>query len=255
MEKKPLILVTNDDGFTAPGIKALIEVVGEFAELLIIAPDKPQSGMGHAITVNAPLRMYETDYFGKHRAYYSSGTPVDCVKLGMYVLGDRRPDLIVSGVNHGSNVSTNVLYSGTMSAAVEGALEGLPSIGFSLCDHDWAADFEPAKVYIKKIVENTLKNGLEKGVCLNVNIPKLPLDAIKGVRVCRQARAYWDDTFDERIDPLKKKYYWLTGSFHNHDKGREADMVALDEGFITIVPTQYDMTAHHAIGDLNEWDL
>jgi 5'-nucleotidase len=255
MEKKPLILVTNDDGFTAPGIKALIDVVGEIAELLIIAPDKPQSGMGHAITVNAPLRMSETDYFGKHKAYYSDGTPVDCVKLGMYTLGERKPDLIVSGINHGSNVSTNVLYSGTMSAAVEGALEGVPSIGFSLCDYDWAADFEPAKVYIKRIVESTLKNGLEKGVCLNVNIPKLSLEEIKGIRICRQARAYWDDTFDERIDPLKKKYFWLTGSFHNHDKGNEADMVALDAGYITIVPTQYDMTAHHAIGDLNEWDI
>lgn len=255
MGKKPLILVTNDDGFTAPGIKALIEVVEELAELLIVAPDKPQSGMGHAITVNAPLRMTETDYFGKHKAYYSSGTPVDCVKLGMYELGRRRPDLIVSGVNHGSNVSTNVLYSGTMSAAVEGALEGIPSIGFSLCDYDWAADFKPAQEYIKKIVGITLKNGLEKGVCLNVNIPKLDLKELKGIRVCRQARAYWDDTFDERIDPLKKKYYWLTGSFHNHDKGREADMVALEEGYVTIVPTQYDMTAHHVIGELNEWDF
>lgn len=255
MEKKPLILVTNDDGFTAPGIKNLIDVVGELAELLIVAPDKPQSGMGHAITVNAPLRMSETDYFGEHRAFYSSGTPVDCVKLGMYILGERKPDLIVSGINHGSNVSTNVLYSGTMSAAVEGALEGIPSIGFSLCDHDWAADFTPCIPHIKKIVENTLKNGLERGVCLNVNIPKLSLEEIKGVRICRQARAYWDDTFDERIDPLKKKYFWLTGSFHNHDKGNEADMVALDDGYITIVPTQYDMTAHHAIGDLSEWDL
>lgn len=255
MDKKPLILVTNDDGFTAPGIKALVEVVGDKAELLIVAPDKPQSGMGHAITVNAPLRMFETDYFGDHKAYYCSGTPVDCVKLGMYILGDRKPDLIVSGVNHGSNVSTNVLYSGTMSAAVEGALEGIPSIGFSLCDYDWAADFEPAKHFMEKIVEKALTEGMEKGICLNVNIPKLKLADIKGVRVCRQARAYWDDSFDERIDPLKKKYFWLTGSFHNHDKGYEADMTALEEGFVTIVPTQYDMTAHHAIGKLNEWGL
>lgn len=255
MAKKPLILVTNDDGFTAPGIKTLVEVVGEMAELLIVAPDKPQSGMGHAITVNAPLRMVHTDYFGKHEAYYCSGTPVDCVKLGMYHLGDRRPDLIVSGVNHGSNVSTNVLYSGTMSAAVEGALEGIPSIGFSLCDHDWEADFQPTKLYIHKIVTKALTEGIEKGVCLNVNIPKLAKSKIKGVRICRQARAYWDDTFDERMDPLKKKYYWLTGSFHNHDKGNEADMVALEEGYVTIVPTQYDMTAHHLIGTLNEWEL
>jgi 5'-nucleotidase len=255
MSKKPLILVTNDDGFTAPGIRALVEVVGEMAELLIIAPDQPQSGMGHAITVNSPLRMTETEYFGRHKAFYCSGTPVDCIKLGMYHLGDRKPDLIVSGVNHGSNVSTNVLYSGTMSAAVEGALEGLPSIGFSLCDHDWSADFEPSKVYIKKIVTKALEDGMESGICLNVNIPKLPAEDIKGVRICRQARAYWDDTFDERIDPLNKKYYWLTGSFHNHDNGSEADMVNLDAGFVTVVPIQYDMTAHHAIVKLNEWGL
>ena len=254
---KTLILVTNDDGFTAPGIKKLISVVAQFADLLIIAPDKPQSGMGHAITVNAPLRMTATDYFGDHEAYYCSGTPVDCIKLGMYVSKkmDRKPDLIVSGINHGSNVSTNVLYSGTMSAAVEGAIEGIPSIGFSLCDYDWDADFEPSLHYIKIIVENALKQGLEKGVCLNVNIPKLPKEDIKGIKICRQARAYWDDTFDERIDPLNKPYYWLTGSFVNHDNGDESDMRTLNEGYVTIVPTQFDMTAHHIIGKLNEWNL
>ncbi len=255
MSKRPLILVTNDDGFTAPGIRALVEVVGEMADLLIIAPDQPQSGMGHAITVNSPLRSTPTDYFGKHKAFYCSGTPVDCIKLGMFELKDRRPDLIVSGINHGSNVSTNVLYSGTMSAAVEGALEGIPSIGFSLVDHDWDADFSPSKIYVKKIVDKVLEEGLEKGICLNVNIPKLPAEEIKGVRVCRQAKAYWDDTFDERIDPLNKKYYWLAGSFHNYDKGSEADMVNLDNGFVTIVPTQYDMTAYHAMNQLNEWKL
>jgi 5'-nucleotidase len=255
MSKKPLILVTNDDGFTAPGIRALVEVVGEMADLLIIAPDQPQSGMGHAITVNAPLRLTSTDYFGKHKAFYCSGTPVDCIKLGMYESQKRKPDLIVSGINHGSNVSTNVLYSGTMSAAVEGALEGIPSVGFSLCDHEWDADFTPCKKYVKKIVSKILDEGLEKGVCLNVNIPKLLAKDIKGVRVCRQAKAYWDDTFDERIDPLNKKYYWLAGSFHNYDKGREADMVNLDDGYVTIVPTQYDMTAYHAINQLNEWKL
>lgn len=255
MSKRPLILVTNDDGFTAPGIQTLVDVVGDIADLLIIAPDKPQSGMGHAITVNAPLRMTPTDYFGKHKAFYCSGTPVDCIKLGMYESGKRKPDLIVSGINHGSNVSTNVLYSGTMSAAVEGALEGIPSIGFSLCDHDWSANFQACKKYVKKIVNKVLEEGLEKGVCLNVNIPDLPASEIKGIKVCRQARAYWDDTFDERMDPLKKKYYWLTGSFHNHDNGSEADMVNLDNGYVTIVPTQFDMTAHHAIGQLNEWNL
>ncbi len=253
--KKPLILVTNDDGFTAPGIKALIDVVGEIGELLIVAPDKPQSGMGHAITVNAPLRSTDIDYFGKHKAYYCSGTPVDCVKLGMYLLKDRTPDLIVSGVNHGSNVSTNVLYSGTMSAAVEGALEGVPSIGFSLCDYDWNADFTVAQHYIKSIVKKAIENPMGEGVCLNVNIPKLPLNEIKGVEVCRQARAFWDDTFDEREDPLGKKYYWLTGSFENHEEGDDADMTVLDKGFVTIVPIQFDMTAHKSIQTIKNWKL
>lgn len=253
--KKPLILITNDDGFTAPGMKALIDVVGEVAELFIVAPDKPQSGMGHAITVNAPLRSTETDYFGVHKGYYCSGTPVDCVKLGMYLLKGRTPDLIVSGVNHGSNVSTNVLYSGTMSAAVEGALEGIPSIGFSLCDFAWDADFGPTQHYIREIVKKALEDPMEKGICLNVNIPKQPLEGIKGIKVCRQARAYWDDTFDERLDPLGKKYFWLTGSFHNHDKEEGADMLALEDNYVTIVPIQYDMTAHKAIDAIKDWKL
>lgn len=255
MTKRPLILVTNDDGFTAPGIKNLVEVAEKFGELLIVAPDKPQSGMGHAITVNAPLRAFKTDYFGQHKTYICSGTPVDCIKIGMYKLKGRKPDLIVSGINHGSNVSTNVLYSGTMSAAVEGAIEGVPSIGFSLCDYDWNADFNPAKHYIERIIAKAIENGMEKGICLNVNIPKLSVDEIKGVKICRQAKAYWDDTFDERIDPLNKKYYWLTGSFVNHDRGNEADMTMLEEGYVTIVPTHYDMTAHRAIASLNEWEL
>lgn len=254
-KQKPLIVVTNDDGFTAPGIRALIDTVETMGKLLIIAPDKPQSGAGHAITVNDPLRMFKTDYFGGHEAYYCSGTPVDCVKLAMYHLGGIKPDLIVSGINHGSNVSTNVLYSGTMSAAVEGALENIPSIGFSLCDYDVAADFEPSKEVVETVVKKVLTEGMDDRICLNVNIPKLPSDKIKGIKICRQARAYWDDTFDERADPYNKKYYWLQGSFHNHDKGDGADITALDEGYVTIVPTQYDMTAHHVIGKLNEWNL
>lgn len=250
--EKPLILITNDDGFTASGIKALIEAAQDFGELLIIAPDKPQSGMGHAITVNFPLRVTETDYFGKHRGFHCSGTPVDCVKMGIYQL-KKNPDLIISGINHGSNVSTNVLYSGTMSAAVEGALEGIPSIGFSLLDYAEDADFTASKHFAKIIIKNALEKGMEKGICLNVNIPKLPKKEIKGFKVGRQARAFWDDTFDERTDPLGKQYYWLTGDFHDHDHGSDTDMSALDEGYISIVPTQFDMTAHHAITHINEW--
>jgi len=253
--KRPLILVTNDDGFTAKGIKSLIDAVSEFGDLMIVAPDKPQSGMGHAITVNEPLRITKSDYFGSHELYICSGTPVDCIKMGIYKSKGRMPDLIVSGINHGSNVSTNVLYSGTMSAAVEGALEGIPSIGFSLLDYDMDADFEPSMHFVKKIVKEALDKKMEKGICLNVNVPKLPLSEIKGVKVCRQARAFWDDTFDERTDPLGKKYYWLTGEFHDHDNGTDTDMSALDNNYVSIVPTQFDMTAHHAISHLNQWEL
>ena len=253
--ERPLILVTNDDGFTAKGIKSLINAVSEFGDLLIVAPDKPQSGMGHAITVNEPLRVSLSDYFKGHRTYICSGTPVDCIKMGVYKSKGKLPDLIVSGINHGSNASTNVLYSGTMSAAVEGALEGVPSIGFSLLDYDVDADFEPSMHFVKKIVKEALENKMEKGICLNVNIPKLPLSKIKGVKICRQARAFWDDTFDERTDPLGKKYYWLTGEFHDHDKAEDTDMSALENNYVSIVPTQFDMTAHHAINHLNEWKL
>ncbi len=253
--EKPIILITNDDGFTAKGMQALIDTVKVFGELLIVAPDKPQSGMGHAITVNEPLRFQKTSYFKDHKGYYCSGTPVDCVKIGMYELGTRKPDLILSGINHGSNVSTNVLYSGTMSAAVEGALEGIPSIGFSLTDYDSNADFTASKKIVKSIVSSALKQGIKEGICLNVNIPNVSLDQINGIKVCRQGRAFWDDTFDERTDPLGKKYYWLTGSFEDHEKSEDTDVHFLNKNFVTIVPTQFDMTAHKAIKSINKWNF
>ncbi len=246
-QKKPLILITNDDGFTAKGIQSLVEAVAEFGELMIVAPDSPQSGMGHAITINNPLRIQRIHYFGEHTAYNCSGTPVDCVKIGIYKLGDRKPDLILSGINHGSNVSTNVLYSGTMSAAIEGALCGVPSIGFSLLDYSVEADFTAAQHFVKEIVQKAIEQPMQEGICLNVNIPKLPLSEIKGIKVSKQARAFWDDTFDEREDPLKKKYYWLAGEFHNYDKGTDTDMWALENGYVSIVPTRYDLTAYKAL--------
>lgn len=249
---KPLILITNDDGFTAPGIMALVEAASEFGELMIVAPDSPQSGMGHAITINNPLRINSTHYFEGHEAYNCSGTPVDCVKIGIYKLGkeNRKPDLVLSGINHGSNVSTNVLYSGTMSAAIEGAMSGIPSIGFSLLDYDLEADFTAAKYFVKKIVKEALTHPLKEGTCLNVNIPKLPLTEIKGIKVAKQAKAFWDDTFDERADPLKKNYYWLAGEFHNHDKGEDTDMWALENNYVSVVPTQYDLTAYNILKEI-----
>lgn len=252
--EKPLIFVTNDDGFTAPGIAALIAVVKDFGELFIVAPDKPQSGMGHAITVNQPLRVAPLSFFGEHRAFSCSGTPVDCVKIGMFKLEGKKPDLIVSGINHGSNCSTNVLYSGTMSAAVEGAIEGVPSIGFSLTDHSIEADFEASKHYVREIVRRSLETPIDKGVCLNVNIPKLPLELIKGLKICKQAKAFWDDTFDVRIDPLGKEYYWLTGEFENSDDSENADIQALENGYVSIVPTKFDMTSYETLEKLKAWE-
>ncbi|HRE74708.1 MAG TPA: 5'/3'-nucleotidase SurE [Flavobacteriales bacterium] len=250
-KKKPVILVTNDDGITAPGIRALVEAVKGFGTILIVSPDSPQSGMGHAITVNEPLRLYPSKEYGKLESYACSGTPVDCVKLGIYEILKYSPDLIVSGINHGSNVSTNVLYSGTMSAAVEGALEGIPSIGFSLTDYSMTADFSAAQKVVKSIVKEVLEKGMPEGICFNVNIPKLPYSKIKGVKVCRQAHAFWEDKFDNRKDPLGKPYYWLTGEFKSYDGGKDTDLWALENNYVSLVPVQYDMTAHQVLGKLN----
>ncbi|MDX6190866.1 5'/3'-nucleotidase SurE [Flavobacterium sp. FlaQc-52] len=254
--EKPLILVTNDDGILAPGIRALISVMETIGDVLVVAPDKPQSAMGHAITINNTLYL---DKISKENAktieYSCSGTPVDCVKLAVNEILKRKPDLCVSGINHGSNSSINVIYSGTMSAAVEAGIEGIPAIGFSLLDYDWNADFEPIKSFIKKITLETLANKLPEGVVLNVNFPKLKENEIKGIKVCRQAKALWVEKFDKRQTPFGKDYYWLSGKFVNEDKGEDTDEWALENGYISIVPVQFDLTAHHSIQQLNTWDL
>jgi 5'-nucleotidase len=254
--KKPLILVTNDDGILAPGIRALIEVMKEIGEVLVVAPDSPQSAMGHAITINSTLHLSKISSAEAIVAEYScSGTPVDCVKMGVNEILKQKPDLCVSGINHGSNSSINVIYSGTMSAAVEAGIEGIPAIGFSLCDYEWNANFEPAKEFVKKIALQVLQNGLPDGVVLNVNFPKLEQENLKGIKICRQAKAMWEEKFDKRTTPMGKDYYWLTGEFINQDKGEDTDEWALKNGYISIVPVQFDMTAHHAIQKLNTWNL
>lgn len=254
--KKPLILVTNDDGITAPGIRALIEVAKSLGDVVVVAPEGPQSGMGHAITINSTLRCDQIHVDdGEQTEYSCSGTPVDCVKIAVYNILDRKPDLCLSGINHGSNSSINVIYSGTMSAAVEGALEGIPSIGFSLLDYDWDANFDTAMHYVKKITKQAIQNGIPEGVCLNVNIPKASLEEIKGVKICRQANANWEEELDERTDPRGRKYYWLTGVFKNYDKGEDTDEWALANNYVSVVPVKYDLTAHHAIQKLNSWDI
>ena len=252
---RPLILITNDDGYNAKGITSLVNAVKDFGEILIVAPDKPQSGMGHAITVNEPIRCYETIQFKNIKAYCCTGTPVDCIKMGMYLLKDRKPDYILSGINHGSNVSTNVLYSGTMSAAIEGALEGIPSIGFSLTSYDPDANFNPSINYIKVIFKALIENNMKKGTCLNVNIPAVDENKIKGIKVCKQGRAFWDDTFDQRADPFGNKYYWLTGSFGSKEKDENSDIYYLENNYITVVPTQFDMTCYDSVVEINKWKL
>ncbi len=251
---KPLILVTNDDGISAPGIRALVEVMQTLGDVVVVAPDKPQSGMGHAITINSTLRIEKVNIYGAKLEYSCSGTPVDCVKIAVNKILKRKPDLCVSGINHGSNMSINVIYSGTMSAAVEGAIEGIPSIGFSLCDYSIDADFTTSKKIVKSIAQGVLKNKMPKDVCLNVNIPKLKFDQIKGIKVCRQARANWIEELDERMDPSGKPYFWLTGKFENFDKGKkDTDVWALDNNYVSVVPTQFDMTAHNTIKQISKW--
>ncbi len=254
MNKRPLILVTNDDGITAPGIRTLIAVMNEIGDVVVVAPDGPQSGMGHAVTINETLYCNEINVDeGPQKEYKSSGTPADCVKLAVSEILDRKPDLCVSGINHGSNSSINVIYSGTMSAAVEAGVEGIPAIGFSLLDYSWNANFNPLKPFIKQVAQNVLENGLPDGVVLNVNFPKN--ETFKGIKVCRQARANWVEEFDKRINPQGRVYYWLTGKFVNMDKGEDTDEWALANNYISVVPVQFDLTAHHFIQKLNSWNL
>ena len=257
-KKKPKILVTNDDGINAPGLRALVEAMADIGEVLVVAPDSPQSGMGHAITIAEPLRLEQVDQFQDEaiEAYQCSGTPVDCVKLAKDKVLHKNPDLCVSGINHGSNSSINVIYSGTMSAAVEASIEDIDAIGFSLLDFRFDANFEPAKKYAKLIAKNYLNQKLPKGTLLNVNIPAIPAEDIKGMRVCRQANAKWEEEYDHRKDPRGKDYFWLSGKFRNYDKGEDTDEWALKNGYVSIVPVQYDMTAHHSIAFINNhWNV
>lgn len=249
--KKPLILVTNDDGITAPGIKALVEVAQELGEVVVVAPDSPQSGMGHAITVADPIRLHPSRAFSTVESYECSGTPVDCVKLAKNVLlKNREIDLCVSGINHGSNASINIIYSGTLSAAMEASLEHIPSIGFSLLDYSYTADFEPGKPFIRQLMAYVLEHGMQDGNLLNVNIPDLPAGEIKGLKICRQANARWVEEFHEAVDPRGQKYYWLTGRFVNEDPGTDTDIWALENGYISVVPSMHDLTNYEALRSL-----
>lgn len=241
-KQKPVILITNDDGVTAPGILNLVEAVKDLGKIVVVAPDKPQSGMGHAITIGQPLRLHKIKIMDDVEIWSCTGTPVDCVKLAVDKVLHRKPDLCLSGINHGANHSINVIYSGTMSAAVEAAIESIPSAGFSLLDFSIEADFTGARKYARMVVEKMLKTKLDKHTVLNVNIPSIPVELIKGLKICRQAYAKYEEDFIERKDPHGRHYYWLTGEFVNFDKGKDTDVWALANNFVSVVPVQFDLT-------------
>jgi 5'-nucleotidase len=252
MKDKPLILLTNDDGIFAPGIQALVEVARKFGEVVVVAPDSPQSGQGHAVTIKDPIRIHQVEVFPGIESWECSGTPVDCVKLATNViLKGRKIDLCLSGINHGSNASINIIYSGTMSAAMEASLEGIMSIGFSLLDYSFNADFEAAGRIAETIIGDVLdrRNG-QQSYLLNVNIPKIRYEEIRGIRVCRQARANWVEEFMEARDPRNQPYYWLTGKFVNYDEGEDTDLWALENNYVSVVPSHHDLTHYSAIEHL-----
>ena len=253
--EKPLALITNDDSIDSHFLHVLVEEASKFFEIIVCAPDEEKSWIGHAISRHQKLCPIEKNDAFPCTAYSLNGTPADCVKLAVNELLERKPDLCVSGVNHGSNSSINVIYSGTMSAALEAGIEGIPAIGFSLMDFRWNADFHPLKKFIKQITLEALLKGIPRDIVLNVNFPKLKEKEIKGIKICRQAKANWVEEFDKRTNPMGKEYYWLTGTFVNEDKGEDTDEWALEQGYVSIVPTQFDLTAHHSIQQLNTWNL
>ena len=253
--KKPHILVTNDDGYTAPGILKLVAIMQELGDVTVVAPEEPMSGAGHAITVRNPLRLKKRSKENGLEVWSCRGTPVDCVKLGEQIVLRKKPDLLVSGINHGSNAAVNIVYSGTMGAVLESTISGIPSIGFSLCDYRHDADFSQVDKYIRKICMEVLEKGLPERTCLNVNIPAVNGADIKGIKVCSQANARWVEEYDERKDPANRDYYWLTGKFELLDERKETDEAALRDNYVSVVPVHYDLTAHHAMEHLHKFDL
>ena len=255
-KQKPLIFISNDDGIYAEGIKNLVEVATDFGQVVVVAPDGQRSGQSHAITVHDPLYFEKTNIFeGKVDAYICSGTPADCVKIGLQKIISRRPDLCLSGINHGTNASIGVLYSGTIAVALEAATKNIPAIALSVDDHDLKADFSQAMPTIKKIIQTTLQNGLPQQTALNVNFPKASEESYKGVKICHQARGIWQEAFDSRSTPWGKKYHWLHGDFQGIDDRCENDMEVMKENYVAVVPLKIDMTDYNAMNQLKKWNL
>lgn len=250
----PTILVVNDDGIFAPGLRALIDAVRDLGRIVVVAPDSPMSGVGHSITVRNPLRLHKIAEEENFSEFSCNGTPVDCVKLGEQIVLKSKPDLMVCGVNHGSNAGINIVYSGTMAAVIESAIGGVPSVGFSLLDYSFKADFSGTGEHIVKICKKVLKEGLPDGICLNVNIPAVNGGEIRGIKSCRQARSRWVEEFDIRKDPQQREYYWLTGVFEKMEEDEGTDEWALENNYISVVPVHFDFTAHHFLKKNIDWE-
>lgn len=251
--KTPLILITNDDGADAKGIEVLTRLMCEIGDVVVMAPDGARSAQSNALTVTQPIRFKKIEETVGLVRYSCTGTPTDCVKLALNEIVDRKPDLLVSGINHGSNAAINVIYSGTMGAVLEGCENGILSIGFSLCNHSLDADFTIFESYITQITKLALQNGLPHGTCLNVNAP---MGAIAGIRVSRQCDGKWTKEFAKRTDPQGRAYFWLTGHFENHEPhAAETDEWALSQGYVSVVPTKIDMTAYQAMDEIRGWEF
>jgi len=258
MEQKPLILVTNDDGIEARGFNELIALAREFGEVVAISSQTPMSGMSHAITIKVPLRVKLVEQERDFSKYLTNGTPVDGVKLAFNSLMGRRPDLLLSGINHGSNSSSSILYSGTMAAAMEGAINHVPSIGVSLLSFDPEADFSTSTGVAREVIRKVLEEGIPDGICLNVNVPDVGPGQLRGIMLCNQANGYWKEEFEKRVDPNGAEYFWLTGFFHNRepeDGGRGTDEWALKEHYASVVPVNTDMTAYHVLKQMKSWEM
>ena len=253
-KKKLNILVSNDDGIDAPGIFALVLELKKIGDVIVVAPDKQQSAVGHAITMNFPLRAREFRKNGVFFGYAVEGTPADCVKLAVRALLKKTPDLIVSGVNHGANTAISIIYSGTVSAATEGTILGIPSMAVSLTTYG-PPDFRYAAKFARKLAQLVMKKGMPEGTLLNVNVPALPEQEIKGVVVTRQGRAVWNDTFDVRRDPANKEYYWLTGALEDSDEGLEFDQSAILKNYVSVTPIHYDLTDYNSLEAMGLWGI
>ena len=255
-DTRPFILISNDDGVYAKGLAELVKVARRFGRVMVVAPERGESGMSHAITIKNPLRITKVKEEKDLQIYSLNGTPTDSIKIALNQLVDRVPDLILSGINHGSNASISVIYSGTLGAAREGCLNGIPSIGFSLLNHDKDADFTTVSHFLPRIIEEALKNGIADQTFLNINFPDIPVKEINGVKICRKTKGVWKEEYEKRTDPSGGTYYWLTGAFSNFEcDAKDTDEWALANNYVAIVPSQIDTTSYSELENIRNWNL